>query len=173
MNDLADKPDDADKPASAEHANLNVPLPESGRLAGIDFGTVRIGVAISDPSQTIASPLEVYTRRSIDLDAAYFKKIVSDEELVGFVVGLPVHMSGEASQKSREAVAFGRWLEELTEIPVAWVDERYSTAMAREVLNQSNLSGKKRKAQLDKLAAQILLSAYLENRGNSGTHSIG
>ena len=143
-----------------------------GRLAGIDYGTVRIGVAISDPSQTIASPLEVYTRQNVDLDAKYFKELARSEELVGFVVGLPVHMSGDESEKSKEAVTFGVWLFELTNVPVTWIDERYSTAMAREMLNQSNLSGKKRKAQLDKLAAQILLSTYLDS-GDQSAISLG
>jgi len=142
--------------------NTEIPLPAAGRLAGIDYGTVRIGVAISDPSQSIASPLEVYTRRNEKLDAKYFGELVTAERIVGFVVGLPVHMSGDASEKSREAVVFGKWLQDTTGIPVTWFDERYTTALAREVLNLSNLSGKKRKAQLDKLAAQILLSAYLE-----------
>jgi putative Holliday junction resolvase len=138
-------------------------LPPYGRLAGIDFGTVRIGVAICDPSQTIASPLETYNRRTIALDAKYFVDLATREQIVGFVVGLPVHMSGDASQKSKQAEEFGSWLLEQTGIPVAWIDERYTTAMAREVLSQSNLSGKKRKAQLDKLAAQIILAAYLES----------
>jgi putative Holliday junction resolvase len=145
-----------------------VVLPSSGRLAGIDYGTVRVGVAISDPTQTIASPLEVYTRRNEKLDAKYFIELVAAERIVGFVVGLPVHMSGDASEKSREAVVFGKWLHEITELPVTWFDERYTTAMARDVLSHSNLSGKKRKAQLDKLAAQILLSAYLESRSSGG-----
>jgi len=138
-------------------------IPTTGRLCGIDYGTVRIGVAISDPGQTISSPLETYQRRSPKLDAEYFQKLVEAEQLVGFIVGLPVHMSGEPSQKSKEAIAFGNWLREQTEIPVTWIDERYTTAMAREMLNQSGLSGKKRKAQLDKLAAQILLSVFLES----------
>ena len=76
-------------------------------------------------------------------------------------------MSGDASEKSVEAVKFGAWVFEQTEIPVAWVDERYSTAMAREMLGQSNMSGKKRKSMLDKLAAQILLAAYLESENQS------
>ncbi len=139
------------------------PIPHAGRLAGVDFGTVRVGVAISDPRQTIASPLEVYTRRSEKLDAKFFVELVAAEQIVGFVVGLPVHMSGEASEKSREAVVFGNWLAIATGVPVTWFDERYTTAMAREILNQSKLSGKKRKAQLDKLAAQVLLSAFLES----------
>ncbi|MEL7499113.1 MAG: Holliday junction resolvase RuvX [Planctomycetota bacterium] len=141
-------------------------LPTQGRIGGIDFGTVRIGVAVSDPGQSIASPLEVYQRRNDQLDAKYFVELVAAERIVGWVVGLPVHMSGEASQKSEEATQFGRWLAEKTERPVTWFDERLTTAMAREILNQSSLSPKKKKAQLDKLAAQILLSAYLESDRN-------
>ena len=139
-------------------------LPRQGRLAGLDFGTVRLGVAISDPGQQFASPLQTYTRRSEALDQQFLSQLAQEERLVGWVIGLPVHMSGQASQKSREAVEFGRWVEDFSGLPVAWVDERYSTAMARELLQQSSLSGKKRKAQLDKLAAQIVLSTYLESR---------
>lgn len=139
------------------------PIPESGRLAGVDFGTVRIGIAISDPGQSIASPLETYNRRNEALDAKYFQTLAKTEELVGFVVGLPVHMSGDASAKSIQAVEFGTWIFEQTQIPVAWVDERYTTARAREMLNESNMSGKKRKSMLDKIAAQVLLSAYMES----------
>ncbi len=105
----------------------------------------------------------MYTRRSELLDAQYFRNLVQAENIVGFVVGLPVHLSGDASEKSREAIKFGKWLKVVTRIPIAWFDERFTTAMAREVLNHSNLSGKKRKAQLDKLAAQILLASYLES----------
>ena len=131
-------------------------------MAGVDFGTVRIGIAVSDFSQTIASPLEVYTRRNEELDAKYFLELMEREQVLGFVVGLPVHLSGDASQKSREAVLFGEWLRKLTSVPVTWFDERFTTLMARELLNQGAMSGKKRKAQLDKLAAQILLAAFLE-----------
>lgn len=146
----------------------NTQLPTEGRLGGVDFGTVRIGVAISDPGQSISSPLKTYHRRTLELDAKFFFQLAKDERLVGWVVGLPVHMSGEASQKSKEAIEFGRWLQEQTGVLVAWIDERYTTAMAREILNATGLSGKKRKAQLDKLAAQILLSAYLERPRETG-----
>lgn len=151
------------------HDGGHVVLPKQGRLLGVDFGTVRIGIAISDPGQTLASPLEIYQRRNDRLDTQYFCHLAKLENAVGWVVGLPVHMSGEASEKSRQAVAFGNWLANKTGVPVTWFDERFSTAMAREILNQSNLSPKKKKAQLDKLAAQVLLSAYLESdrRGRS------
>lgn len=148
---------------SEEPSDPTVPaMPTTGRLGGVDFGTVRIGVAISDPGQSIASPLNVYQVQSPEIDAKHFRKLAQSERLVGWVVGLPVHMSGDPSEKSREAVAFGKWLSEQTRLPVAWVDERFSTARAREILNQSNLSGKKRKSQLDKIAAQVLLTTFLE-----------
>ena len=138
-------------------------FPSKGRLAGIDFGTVRVGVAISDPGRTLASPYEIYNRRTPEKDARYFKEFAQQERIVGFVVGLPVHMSGDESEKSKQAREFGRWLNQVTSLPVTWIDERYTTAMAREVLSHSKMSPKKKKAQLDKLAAQILLTTYLES----------
>lgn len=141
-------------------------FPSEGRLAGIDFGTVRIGVAISDPGRTIASPYENYTRRSEKLDAAFFRQLVEEEGIVGFVVGLPVHTSGDESQKSAEAREFASWLTEVTGRPIQFQDERYTTREATYLLSEAQLTKKKRKQRLDKLAAQLLLTAYLE----SGPH---
>ena len=107
--------------------------------------------------------METYARRNEKLDAEYFAKLVADEKIVGFVVGLPVHMSGDESEKSGQAREFGEWLVAATGVVVDWIDERYTTAFAREVLSKSGLSGKKRKAMLDKIAAQAILSAYLES----------
>ena len=146
-------------------------LPATGRLAGIDFGTVRIGIAITDPGQSIASPYENYTRRNRQLDAKRFCQLVKDEAIVGFVVGLPVHLSGDEGQKSIEARAFGKWLEQATSVPVAYWDERYTSVEAEQQLQGANLTKKRRKARLDMLAAQMMLSAYLEAspEGRSGS----
>jgi putative Holliday junction resolvase len=146
-------------------------LPTAGRLAGIDFGTVRIGVAVSDPGQTIASPLDNYTRRGPALDAAYFTRLVSEERIAGFVIGLPVFASGDEGPKSREARSFGVWLAEQTGRPIHYHDERYTSAMAEELMAQAGLSKKRQKERLDKLAAQLILTAYLEAKaaGNSRT----
>ena len=137
-------------------------IPESGRILSIDFGTARIGVAVSDPGQSIASPLEIRQVQGAEQDGKYFQKLVDAEQAVGFVVGLPVHMSGDESKKSREAVAFGRWLRETTGLPVTFNDERFSTAMAKEICAQLGLKGPKRKAHLDKIAAQVILASWLE-----------
>ncbi len=139
------------------------PLPLAGRLAGVDFGTVRVGIAISDPSQTWASPLETYQVRNVDLDTVYFRGLADRESLVGWVVGLPLHTSGQPSKKSNQAIKFGRWIAQATALPVNWIDERFTTAAAREMLNASSMSGKKKKANLDKIAAQVILATYLES----------
>ena len=143
-------------------------LPMTGRLAGIDYGTVRIGVAITDPDQRLASPLENYTRRGAAADADWFQRLATSERIVGFVVGLPVFASGDESQKSREAREFGKWLAELTGLPVRYFDERYTSAHAEALLIEAEFTSKQRKQRLDKLAAQILLAAYLES-SRSGT----
>ncbi|MBL9082375.1 MAG: Holliday junction resolvase RuvX [Planctomycetales bacterium] len=134
-----------------------------GRLAAIDYGTVRIGVAVSNASQTLASPYEIFTRRAKDAEAGYFRRLVSTESITRFVVGLPVHTNGRESQKSIEAQEFGRWLQETTGIPVDYFDERFTTAAAEEILLAQGLTKQRRKERLDKLAAQILLTAYLES----------
>jgi putative Holliday junction resolvase len=135
-----------------------------GRLAGIDYGTVRIGIALSDARQTLASPFENYTRRSLPADAEYFRRLVREEQIVQFVVGLPVHLSGRESQKSTEARAFGKWLTAETGLPVGYFDERFTSSEAEQYLGSAELTKKQRKARLDKLAAQIMLSAYLESQ---------
>ena len=135
-----------------------------GRLAGIDYGTVRIGIAVSDARQTLASPYENYTRRSPQADAEYFRRLVREEQIAEFVVGLPVHLSGRESQKSIEARAFGRWLAEQTGLPVAYFDERFTSSEAEQFLGAAELTKKQRQARLDKLAAQIMLTGYLESR---------
>ncbi len=133
------------------------------RIAGIDYGTVRIGIALADLEVGIAGPYETYTRRSEAKDAEYFRQLAQQERLTRLVVGLPVHLDGHESQKSREARAFGQWLTELTGLPVDYFDERYSSAQAEEILQGAQLTKKRRQERIDQLAAQIMLTAYLES----------
>lgn len=143
------------------------PFPAQGRLGGIDFGTVRIGVAVTDEQRRVASPCENYNRRSPKLDAEYFTELVHGERLVGWVVGLPLHTDGKESQKSIEARAFGEWLGSVTSLPVRYWDERFTSKEAHRALLESGLSAKKRKKRLDMLAAQIMLAAYLERTAHA------
>ncbi len=143
----------------------------AGRVAGIDFGTVRIGIAISDPERKIASPYENYTRRGQSDDARRFRRLVEEESIRLFVVGLPVHLDGRESEKSREARSFGQWLAETTGVAVQFFDERFSSHQAEEALLAAQLTKKRRKQRLDMLAAQIMLSAFLESGGDEGEAS--
>lgn len=147
-------------------SQVSTEIPTSGRLAGIDFGSVRVGLALCDPSQTWVTPLATYVRRSARLDGDYLAQLAGQEQLVGWVVGLPIHCSGEESQKSTEARQFAEWLRERTGLPVALFDERFTTAEARRLLNETALSAKKRRQRLDGMAAHLILSHYLGGRGS-------
>jgi putative holliday junction resolvase len=132
------------------------------RLLGVDYGSVRIGLAVSELERRLASPLAVYERRGQQRDAEYFRTLATAEEIGGLVVGLPLHCDGREGQKAMEARAFGAWLADVTGLPVVFWDERFSTVEAESALWQAGLTHKQRKARRDRVAAQILLQAYLD-----------
>jgi putative holliday junction resolvase len=136
---------------------------QAQRIAGIDYGTVRIGIATADTETRIASPLDNYTRRNASLDGEYFKRLAKEERISKFIVGLPVHLDGRESQKSNEARQFGQWLTTLTSVPVEYFDERFTSSEAEQHLLDAGFTKDQRKRRLDKLAAQIMLTAYLES----------
>ena len=146
----------------------NDSLPSRGRLAGIDHGSVRIGIAICDPDRVLASPLETYQRRDSVQDRAYFLRLATEERLVGFVIGAPVHLSGEESKQSVAAEQFGAWLRKATGLPVCFADERFTSAQADQWMAQGSLTQKQRKGRRDMLAAQAILSGYLESARHGG-----
>jgi putative Holliday junction resolvase len=129
---------------------------------GVDYGQVRIGLAVSDPDRKIAFPLCIYTRAGDDADAAYFRKIVEEEMIAAIVVGLPLHSGGEEGTKAKEARVFGEWLGRVTNLPVEFFDERFTTVEAESALWDAGLSHKQRKERRDKVAAQMMLRGYLE-----------
>ena len=141
-----------------------------GRVVAVDFGTKRIGLAISDPEQKVASPLTVYERQSPEQEARWFRRLVADEAVVLFVVGLPVHASGAESRLSEKARRFGRWLAETTAVDVQFYDERYTSLEADQLMAPAGLTKKRRKARRDMLAAQILLASFLESRHRGRQH---
>lgn len=133
-----------------------------GRLLGVDYGTKRVGLAISDPNRSIASPLGVRERTDPDQDARYFAKLAREEAVTGLVVGLPIHCSGREGMKASEARDFGAWLAAATQLPVVYWDERFTTHEAERHLLDAKLTKKRRQARRDMVAAQILLQSYLD-----------
>jgi putative Holliday junction resolvase len=132
------------------------------RLLGVDYGTVRVGLAVSDAERRIASPLTTHERRGREGDERYFRKLVEEEEVGRIVVGLPVHTDGHEGQKAAEARKFGAWLAGVTGLPVSYFDERFTTVEAEGFLLAAGLTNKRRKARRDRVAAQILLQSYLD-----------
>jgi putative holliday junction resolvase len=132
------------------------------RVLGLDFGTRRIGAALSDPGRTIAFPLELYERRGPGLDARHYGELIDENDVGRIVVGLPLHTSGREGQLAKAARAFGEWLGGVSGRPVIYFDERYTTVEAEHRLSDAGLTRQKRKALRDKLAAQIMLQSYLE-----------
>ena len=143
-------------------------FPREGRLLGLDYGTRRIGIAVSTPEQTISSPLENYQRRSERLDAEHLRQLATDYRIAGLIVGLPVHMSGEEGGKAREARAFGEWASRETGRPVRYWDERFTSALAEDALREAKVSFRKRRDKRDRIAAQLMLQAYLDAGCPSG-----
>jgi putative Holliday junction resolvase len=132
------------------------------RLLGVDYGSVRVGLAISDPDRKFAFPLATRQRGGPEEDAAYFRDLVAEEGIGGLVVGLPIHLDGRESPKAVEARAYGEWLGGVTGLPVVYWDERFTSVEAESALWQAGLTHKKRKARRDRVAAQIILQAYLD-----------
>jgi putative Holliday junction resolvase len=133
------------------------------RILGLDFGTKRVGAAVSDPSRSIATPLEVYERRDPAQDARHYISLVREHEIERIVIGMPVHISGREGSSANLARTWGDWLSEATGLPVVSFDERYTTVEAEESLIAAGLKRSKRKGLRDMLAARILLQAYLDD----------
>jgi putative Holliday junction resolvase len=137
-------------------------IPAYGALLGLDYGTKRLGVAVSNSEQTIAAPVETWTVRTPERDLKYVKELIDDYRVVGIVIGLPVRLSGVEGDKAAEVRRYGDWLASAVKRPVAYWDERYSSMEAEVLLWTQGLSPTKNKERVDRLAAQVILQSYLD-----------
>jgi len=161
------EPDDPSAPGDT--ASNAVELPRVGVLLGIDFGQKRLGFAISTSEQTLSSPLENYTRRTHQLDAARLAEHILDYRVAGIVIGLPLHVGGEESRQSKNARRFGAWVTETTHLPITFHDERYTSTLADDLMLQVDMSRQKRKERRDMLAAHLILQSFLDLRLREGS----
>ena len=134
------------------------------RILALDHGTRRVGVAVSDEMQMIASPLEYIPAEPFDKVVARLQELIRDKEVSLILIGMPRNMDGTygpAAQKVKEFVAL---LQQHITTPVKYWDERLTSTMANRVLLQGNVRRDKRKENVDKMAAAILLQSYLDVR---------
>lgn len=136
----------------------------NSRILALDLGKRRIGFAVSDPLGITAQGLPTYTRGNIREDRAYMQQLAKDWEVTLFLLGNPLHMSGNESRGSKHAREFGARLTEWTGVPVEYWDERWTSKVAGRVLRESGMGIDKRAAQVDMLSAVLILESYLDAR---------
>jgi putative holliday junction resolvase len=135
-----------------------------GRIVALDVGRRRIGVAISDPLGYTAQGLDTLYRKNNREDFAYLRQLAEEREVTLFVLGLPLHMSGDESRQAGFVREFGDRLNRETGLPVEYWDERLTTVEAERILLSGGVSQDKRKLAIDKMAAVLLLENYLSAR---------
>jgi putative Holliday junction resolvase len=133
-----------------------------GVLIGLDLGTKTIGVAASDPDRRIATGVETVARKSFGVDAKRLLALAAERNAAGFVLGLPVNMDGSEGPRAQSTRAFARNLAKLTNLPIAFWDERLSTAAVERELIAADVSRAKRAAVIDEHAAMFILQGALD-----------
>ena len=134
------------------------------RILGLDVGDRTIGVAVSDPLGITAQSLTTLKRSTLEKDLQSLSKIIKEWEIDEIVVGLPLNMNGTMGPQGKKALSFKEKLEKATNLPTVFWDERLSTVAAEKILLEADLSRAKRKKNIDKTAAAIILQNFLEAR---------
>lgn len=131
---------------------------------GVDFGKVRIGIALSDPLKMISSPYMTYKTISTEKDIAFFCSLIDQFHIETIVFGLPYNMDGTEGKTAEMVKEFVKRLKEKKDINIVFEDERLTSVEAEEILLSANVKREKRKELIDKIAAQLILQQYLERR---------
>ena len=134
------------------------------RWLGIDYGDRRIGLAISDPMEVVATPLDTLQNISRDACVRSLAALVKERGIEGIVVGRPTNMDGPPGPRVQITEAFAASLREQVDVPIHWWDERLTSASVERVLIEAGTRREKRKQVVDKLAAQQILQGFLDSR---------
>jgi len=137
-------------------------LPHGRALMGLDLGDKTIGVAVSDLFRSVASPLETVRRKKFTLDAEALLKIIADRQIGGIVLGLPRNMDGTEGPRCQSTRAFARNMQQKTDIPIGFWDERLSTVAAERALLEADTSRARRSEVIDHVAAGYILQGALD-----------
>lgn len=135
-------------------------------ILSVDYGDKRTGIAVCDKFEMLASPVCVITEWNIDTLANKIIDVAKEKRAEEIVVGLPKNMDGSEGFRADACKELGEKLKNLTEVPVNFWDERLTTVSAHKILSENNVRGKKRKAVVDAVAADIILQDYIDFRKN-------
>ncbi len=131
------------------------------RLLGVDIGEVRIGIALSDPTGTICTPLTTLDAQGAPDDQERIAELAAEHEADAIVVGLPINMDGSHGPAARRAQAFSRMLRSVSDLPVLLHDERLTSHQAEARLRAAGVQPSRNKAQIDAAAAALILESFL------------
>lgn len=134
------------------------------RKMGIDYGDVRIGIALTDPLNIICSPYEVYKNVGQEDAITHIVQIIKTCNVDEVALGLPLNMDGSEGERAKLHREFGEKLASFSGVKVHYVDERLTSAEAEEILIQSKVRREKRKEIIDKISAQIILQTFVNNK---------
>ncbi|HEY1659561.1 MAG TPA: Holliday junction resolvase RuvX [Candidatus Sulfotelmatobacter sp.] len=140
-----------------------------GRVLGLDVGSRRIGLAVSDPLGITAQGLDTLQRRNKRADFAALAEVIEKYDVQQVVIGLPLRMSGEAGRQSAKMQEFAEDLRKRFRLPVHLWDERLTSAEANRLLRETELSIEKRAKAVDRMAAVLILQGWMENRSRLET----
>jgi putative pre-16S rRNA nuclease len=152
------------RPSSVE--DLAPRLPAKGRLIGVDLGAKTIGLALSDVERRLASPLKTLARGAFQKDADALVALFAEFEIVAIVLGLPLDLQGRDGPRTQSTHAFARNLATRTDLPIAYWDERFSTAVVIRSLIENDVSRARRAKVVDKMAAAYILQGALDRLAN-------
>jgi putative Holliday junction resolvase len=135
-----------------------------GRILAIDYGSRRMGLAVSDQLGITAQGLETLQRRNKRSDFARLERVIRENQVQEIVLGNPLRMSGEEGTQSQKVAEFAEELKKKFELPVHLWDERLTSAEANRILRETDLSIEKRAKAVDRMAAVLILQAFLQSR---------
>ena len=147
--------------------NLIERLHTSQILIGLDVGFKTIGIAVSDRSYTIASPLNTVSRRGTTKDLVKLRESLTEYEIGGFVVGLPINLDGSENEQTKKIRNFSNELQSYFSLPIEYWDERYSSDVIFKEMRKSDYSATKIKKKLDQQSAAYILQGYLDKYRNT------
>lgn len=133
------------------------------RILGIDYGEVRVGISLSDLTQTIAKPFRTINYNNLDHLLTQLKEIITENEVDKLVVGIPYNMKGENTKQTLKVKEFISFLESNLSYDIALIDERLSSVEAEKTMHKMNIKTGHNKGTIDKIAASVILQEYLDS----------
>ena len=137
-------------------------FPPSGPVFGLDLGTKTIGIAVSNPERSLATPVTTIRRKKFTQDAEAMLALAAERRVTGIILGLPINMDGTEGPRAQATRAFARNLARLSDLPVAFWDERLSTAAAEREMIALDTSRARRAETIDEMAATYILQGALD-----------